>query len=94
MNNDNKELNILIDRIVLEGFSFTSYQQHQLKQIVETELSSMFLNNGIPQGIGKQPVRIKTDAIQLSEQKPAPVQLGKQIAASIYNGLTSEKAIK
>jgi hypothetical protein len=96
MNNDinNTELNIRIDRVVLDGISLTSYEQQRLKESVERELTGMFLTNGIPPGIEKAPVRIKGDAIQLQEQKPAPDRLGKQVAESIYNGLASEQGNK
>lgn len=91
---NNTELNIRINRLVLDGISLTTYQQLRLKESVETELSGMFLTNGIPAGIGSAPARIKSDAIQLQGQKAAPEMLGKQVAASIYNGLSGASVIK
>ena len=91
MNNDvnDIELNIQIDQLVIEGISLTSYQQQRLKESVETELTGLFLTNGIPAGI-ESAARIKSDAIQLQGQSPTPFTLGKQIAESVYNGLASE----
>ena len=55
MNSDNQntEMNIRIDRVVLDGISLTSYEQQRLKESVETALTGLFLTNGIPAGIEK-----------------------------------------
>ena len=92
MNNEtnNADLIIRIDRLRLQGISLTSYQQWQLKETVESELSGLFSINGIRPAIKDSTIRLRTDPIQLHDQKPAPDQLGKQIATAIYNSLTSE----
>ncbi len=89
MNNEhnNTELNIEIERLVLEGISLTFYQQQQLKEAVEIELGKIFLTNGIPKIIEPIPERITGNEIQLEARHPKPDSLGKQIATSIYNGL-------
>jgi hypothetical protein len=86
----NTELNIRIGHLVLEGISLTSYQQHQLKETIETELAAMFTKNGIPGRMRSLPSKIKSNNIQLQDQKPAPVPLGKQIAASVFNSITRD----
>lgn len=82
------ELNIQIGQLVLDGISLTHEQRHQLKRTIETQLSELFSAKGIPKVDAFMPSEMTASAIQLSQQ-PAPVQLGKQIASSIYNGLSN-----
>lgn len=86
----NTELNIRIGHLVLEGISLTNYEQHQLKETIETELAAMFTKNGIPGRMNSLPPKIKSNNIQLQEQKPAAVPLGKQIATSVYNSISQD----
>ena len=84
----NIELNIRIGHLVLNGIPLAHYQQQQLKEIVEAQLKEMFSANGIPSKIETLPGTIKGSTIHLHQQ-PSTHQLGKQIAASIYNGLSN-----
>lgn len=81
------ELNIRIDHLIIEGITMTFYQQQQLKESIETELAGFFSDRGIPKGIESARARIPGESIQINGQQPEPNGLGKQIAASIYNGL-------
>jgi hypothetical protein len=83
--------NIQIDRIVIEGFSLTSYQQQQLKDSLEAELGRMFAGRGVPVGMRSVQGKVVGPSIRLQGSRPAPVQLGKQIAASVYNSLPGEQ---
>jgi hypothetical protein len=89
---NNIDLNIRIDRVVLHGISLTSYQQFRLKESVEAELNGLFSVRGVPSVIPEAPMKIKADAIRLDSQKPAPDQLGKQLANAIFNSITGGDA--
>ena len=87
------ELNIQIGQLILEGISLTHEQRHQLKRTIEAQLNEMFSAKGIPKGDAFMPKEMTAAAISLSQQ-PAPVQLGKQIASSLYNRLSNNTESK
>ena len=80
---------IQIDRIVIEGVMLTSYQQQQLRASLEAELGRMFEGRGIPGNMRNFRGKVTGAPIVLGE-KAAPVQLGKQVAASVYSSLSGE----
>jgi hypothetical protein len=96
---------IWIGRIVIEGIVLTSYQQQQLRASLEAELGRIFEGRGIPGNVrnirGKvtgEPIRLESGPVQ-PEERNAPVQLegrkvavqmGKQVAASVYNSLSDQ----
>jgi|GEM_PF-1015045 len=81
---------IQIDRIVLDGIQLTRYQQMQLKESLEAELSRMFAGKGMPGDTRAVRGKISATPIYLPPGKPGPVQLGKQIASSVYSSLSGE----
>ncbi|MBX3238413.1 MAG: hypothetical protein KIT80_06470 [Chitinophagaceae bacterium] len=85
-NTEHIELNLQIGRLVLEGFSLTRYQQQQLKETIEMHLTRLFTTHGIPRE-NTPAVNIKSPVIQAT-RSPSPIQLGEQIALSVYNGLS------
>jgi hypothetical protein len=84
----NTELNIRIGHLVLDGISLTYYQQQQVKEIVEVQLKKMFSENGLPSKLETVRATVKSQVIHLNQQ-PSAHHLGKQIATSIYKGLSN-----
>jgi hypothetical protein len=84
------ELTIQIGQLVLEGIPLTHEQRHQLKRTIEMQLSELFSAKGIPPGVESAPATLLAERIQLTHRPSADV-LGKEVAASLYNGLSKEK---
>lgn len=81
--------NIRIDRIVIEGIPLTRYQQGLLKEALEAELGRMFAGRGISGEIKAVRGKVVGETIPLQGRGGGPVQLGKQVAASVYKSLSS-----
>jgi hypothetical protein len=89
-NRDMVDWNLEIGRVVIEGIELTAYQRTQLKETLEAELGRMFAS-GAPDGIRSVSGNLKGEAIRLDGSKPAPVELGKQIAATVFKSLSGGK---
>jgi hypothetical protein len=85
-------LNLEIDRLVIEGMELTPLQRRQLKTSLETSLDNLFTKQGIPKGIESLSsiARMPATPVQLTKPEVQPVQLGEQIANSIYQGLNKQ----
>lgn len=85
-------MNIEIDRLIIEGMELTPGQQRQLKAGLETSLGKLFTEQGIPPGIESfsSMARMSVDAIKFTNPELKPVQLGEQIAHSIYQGINKQ----
>ncbi|HVW61053.1 MAG TPA: hypothetical protein VHC48_13480 [Puia sp.] len=88
-NRDIPDWDIQIDRIVIEGMVLTSFQRQQLRMSLEEELGRLFEGKGIPGNMRNIRGKVTGAPIELGE-KAAPVQLGKQVAASVYSSLSGE----
>lgn len=84
-NQDHAEWNIEIDRVVIEGIRLTSYQQQLLKESLQAELGRMFTDRAMYGDMNPTRGKVFGAPIRLSGPDPAPDQLGRQIAASVYN---------
>lgn len=85
-------INLHIERLILDGVPFDAKNRALLQTAVETELIRLFTENNIAstwQSGGAMP-DMRADAIQLTPQS-TPTHLGRQIAGSIYGGI--DKAI-
>jgi len=83
-----KNINIYIDRLVLDGLSVPHQQQPLLQAAVEMELGRLFAKNGLADHLrtsGAIP-QIPGDDIQLAEESK-PAHLGQQIARAVYDGV-------
>jgi hypothetical protein len=81
-------INLHIERLVLDGFSVESHQQPVLKATLESELGRLLAQNGIASGLqsGGAFNAMRTDSINVGE-KNEPSHLGRQIARSVYTGI-------
>jgi hypothetical protein len=82
-------INLHIDRLVLDGISVESHQQAMFKANLETELGRLLAQNGIAADLqnGGAFNAIRTDSIDVGE-KNEPSHLGRQIARSVYVGVS------
>jgi hypothetical protein len=88
--NDRPNIQIYIDRLILDGISVPHSQRPLLQAAVEAELGRLLAEGGIGgewRSGGAVP-SLSTPAIQLSPDSN-PTQWGHQIAQSVYRGISS-----
>jgi len=83
-------INLHIERLVLDGVNITAGQRHLLRASVEAELPRLLTDGGLAPGLaqGVALPRLSAGAMQLTGSNPA--QLGRQIAQSVYVGIGHE----
>jgi hypothetical protein len=83
-------INLHIERLVLDGVNIAPGQRHLLQASVETELTRLLTDGGLSASLAQGTVlpRLSTGGIQLTGNNPT--QLGRQIAQSVYGGLGHE----
>lgn len=81
-------INLHIDRLILDGVHIPDGQRHLLQTSVQTELTRLFADREISPGLasGGALPHVSASGIQLSNGSD-PVQLGRQIARSVYGGI-------
>ncbi|MGH8761966.1 MAG: hypothetical protein ACREUR_01900 [Nitrosospira sp.] len=80
-------INLHIDRLILDGVNIPHHQRHLLQASVESELTRLFTARGVPQHLasGGASPHVQANGINLSSGSD-PVNLGHQIARSVYGG--------
>ena len=83
-------INLHIERLVLDGVNITADQHHLLQASVTTELGRMLTEGGVSSSLAQEAAvsRISANGIQLTDNNP--VQLGQNIAQSVYRGIGHE----
>jgi hypothetical protein len=83
-------INLHIERLVLDGVNIASDQRHVLQASVETELTRLLTDGGLSPNLtrGMAVPQISTGGIQLTNNNP--MQLGQQIAQSVYGSIGHE----
>ena len=84
-------INIHIERLILDGLPVTSNQGALVQAAVETELTHLLTEQSLSRSSAGAVPRLSAGAIQLT-QDSKPAQLGQQIARSIHGGLTAAPA--
>lgn len=86
-------INLHIERIVLEGLTVAADQGAAVQAAIEAELTSLLAENGLASSLmsGGATPRIAAGEIQVSGES-GPRQLGQQIARAVYGGITNETA--
>ena len=81
-------INLHIERLILDGINISPGQRHLLQASITTELTQLLNNSGLADGLveGGALPRLSTNNIQLTSNKP--MELGKQIAQSVYGGIS------
>ena len=84
-------INLHIERLVLDGLPITRQQGALVQAAVEAELSQLLSNGGLAAELqaGAAMPHIKADAIQTAGSNPH--HLGQQIARSVYGGIGRTK---
>ncbi len=85
-------ININIERLVLDGIDLKPGQGRVLKAAVEAELSALLRDGAIAPELrtgGAYP-GVNADSIQMSA-KPEAAELGGQIARAVYSGIGERK---
>jgi hypothetical protein len=86
-------INIHIERLILDGLAISQRQRPLVQAAVEAELSRLLAADGLAahlQSGGALP-QLKGDNIQLTHQSD-PDTLGRQIARSVYSGIGGQQA--
>jgi hypothetical protein len=83
----NMNINLQIEKLILEGIEL-SPQRRQLQAAVETELSRLCTENGLPPSLQNGGTIPKMPANLNITNNSNPSLMGEQIAQSIYGGLS------
>ena len=81
-------VNLHIERLILDGLDIAPGQHHVVRAAVEIELGRLLARGGLAtqlSGGGALP-RIASPAIQVQSGN-GPVELGRQIAGAVYGGI-------
>lgn len=81
-------IQVHIERLILDGVTIAPSQRHLLQSTVESELARLLTNGGVASGLagGVALPQVSASDIQLAGGND-PVQLGRQIAQSVYGGI-------
>lgn len=81
-------ISLYIERLILDGVNILPGQRHLLRANVETELVRLFADGGLSPSLseGVAVPHVSVSGIQLAGGND-PVQLGRQIAQSVYGGI-------
>lgn len=80
-------INIEIERLILNDISLSPSQRAHLQTIVEAELTHLLTTQGIPAPFHKGGTIAKLPAPIRVDPTMTPAQMGQQIARSIYEGM-------
>jgi hypothetical protein len=81
-------INLHIERLILDGIPLGPGQRPLLQAAVETELTRLLGSGGLSEGLqsGGAFYSVRTEGIQLADYRN-PAKLGKQIAGAVYRGI-------
>ena len=81
-------INLHIERLVLDGISLEPYQRADLKAAVESELSRLLVSNGLGSGVQSNNSYRSISGGSISiENTQRPTSLGQQIGSAVYRGI-------
>lgn len=83
-------INLHIERLVLDGINIAPGQSHLLKATITNELTQLLNSGGLDRSFveGRVLSRLTTNNIQLTNNKPG--ELEQKIAQSVYGGMHRE----
>ena len=83
-------INLHIDRLILDNVNIAPHQQHLLQASIETELTRLLTENGLSSQFtqGTALPKVAGNPLHITDNNPS--QLGQQIAQSIYGGIGHE----
>lgn len=82
------DINLHIERLILDGLPLAPAQSAQVRAAVEAELSRLLTTGGLHAGLqsGIALPSVRADALQLNANSN-PTQIGQQIAQAVYGGI-------
>jgi hypothetical protein len=85
-------INLHIERLVLDGLPIGRNQGPHVRAAVEAELTRLLAQNGMAANLqtGGAVPQLGTNVMQLS-QGHDPIQMGTQIAHSVYSGIGNKE---
>lgn len=84
-------INLHIEKLVLDGVSVEPQQQAELKMAVESELGRLLRSNGIGSGVQlNNSFRAIQGGLITIDMYRKPFALGQQIAQSVHGGIADE----
>jgi hypothetical protein len=81
-------IEVRIERLILDGFAVAPHRRPVLQAAVEAELARLLAEGGLASAwhSGGAVPRVAADSIQLTGQEN-PTQIGQQIAGAVYRGI-------
>lgn len=84
-------INLYIERLVLDGLDLTPEQRPILQAAVETELRRLLANGGVRESLQTGGAFSRVNATDLHvKHEGNPARLGEQIAGAVYDGIGHE----
>lgn len=81
-------INLHIERLVLDGISVEPHQRAELKAAVEIELGHLLVLNGVGSGVqSNNSFRAISGGFVSIENNQKPENLGQQIGVAVYEGV-------
>lgn len=82
-------INLHIEKLILDGINLSPRERSLLQASVETELTHLLTTDGLTSGLQKGGALPHIAAADVQLTQPAnPIQLGQQIARSVYGGMS------
>jgi hypothetical protein len=90
--NTGPNIQLHIDRLILDGLSVDRLQSAHVQAAVEAELTRMLVENGLGSDLqaGGALPNVRTGAIQITTNSK-PAHVGTLIAQSVYNGIGKKR---
>jgi hypothetical protein len=81
-------IDLHIERLVLDGLNVGAGQGAQVKAAVEAELTRLLASGGVSEELqsGGALYKLRTAGIEVANDK-SPARLGEQIAGAVYGGI-------
>jgi hypothetical protein len=81
-------INLHIERLVLDGIAVEPHQRAELKAAVESELSRLLVSNGIDAGVQTdKSSRAVSGGLISIDNTHKPTRTGQQIGEAVYRGI-------
>lgn len=84
------DINLHIERLVLDGINLNHHQRRQLQASVQTELARLLVDGGLAPNFMQGAAVPKLNANVIQMRGNDATQLGQQIAQSVYGGISHE----
>jgi len=81
-------INLHIERLVLDGISVEPHRRTELKTAVETQLGNLLVSNGIDSDLQSNNNSRVVSGGLITLKNTQPINLGQQIGNVVYSGIT------